>query len=451
MRNDSTLMTEGSISQKIIRFALPVFWGNLFQQLYNVVDSLVVGNFIGSEALAAVGSSGSLTFLLVGLVNGIFLGAGVVVSRFVGARDNENVSKAVHTTVAFGVICGLLLTLIGVTLTPTILRLMDTPDDVLPTSITYLRIYFIGVLASVMYNVSNGIFNAVGDSKHPLYFLILSSAINVVLDLLFVAVFNMGIAGAAWATVISQAVSAVLGLRLLCKVDAPWRLYPRKIRLHGRTLKQILELGIPSGLQNSIISLANMVVQSNINSFGSIAMAGCSAYSKIEGFAFLPITSFAMAMSTFISQNLGAKQHDRARKGARFGIVCCVSLAELIGIAFYLFAPVLIGAFNSNPDVISVGVNQARTITLFYCLLAFSHGIAGILRGAGKSIVPMLVMLGCWCIIRITYLTIMVPLFHEMRTIFWVYPFTWSCSSVCFLIYYLKADWIHAYDRKIDK
>ena len=448
MRNDSTLMTEGSISQKIVRFALPVFWGNLFQQLYNVVDSLVVGNFIGSEALAAVGSSGSLTFLLVGLVNGIFLGAGVVVSRFVGARDHENISKAVHTTVAFGFICGIILTVLGVTLTPSILRLMGTPDNVLPTSITYLRIYFIGVIASVMYNVSNGIFNAVGDSKHPLYFLILSSVINVVLDLLFVAVLNFGIAGAAWATVISQAVSACLGLGLLCRVNDPWRLFPSKICLHRKTLMQILELGIPSGLQNSIIALANTVVQSHINSFGSVAMAGCSAYSKIEGFAFLPITSFAMAMSTFISQNLGAKQYDRAKKGARFGTICCVSLAELIGIAFYLLAPILIGAFDSNAEVISVGVNQARTITLFYFLLAFSHGIAGILRGAGKSIVPMFVMLGCWCVIRITYLTIMVPMFHEMQTIFWVYPFTWSCSSVCFLIYYLKADWIHGYEKK---
>ena len=447
MHDDSTLMTEGSISKKIIRFALPVFWGNLFQQLYNVVDSLVVGNFIGSQALAAVGSSGSLTFLLVGLVNGIFLGAGVVVSRYVGARDDENISRAVHTTVAFGLICGLLLTLVGVTLTPSILRLMGTPDDVLPTSITYLRIYFIGVLASVMYNVSNGIFNAVGDSKHPLYFLILSSAINVVLDLLFVAVLQWGIAGAAWATVISQAVSAFLGLRLLCHVTDPWRLFPKRISLHRTTLMEILKLGVPSGLQNSIISLANTVVQSNINAFGSVAMAGCSAYSKIEGFAFLPITSFAMAMSTFIGQNLGAKQYDRAKKGARFGIVCCIILSELIGIIFYAFAPILIGAFDSDPSVIAVGVQQARTITLFYFLLAFSHGAAGVLRGAGKSTVPMFVMLGCWCIIRITYLVIMVPLFREMQTIFWVYPFTWSLSTVCFTIYYLKADWIHGYEK----
>lgn len=447
MKQSSTLMTEGPIASKIVRFALPIFWGNLFQQLYNVVDSLVVGNFIGPEALAAVGSSGSLTFLLVGLVNGIFMGAGVVVSRYVGARDDGQVSRAVHTTVGFGVLAGLTLTLLGVTLTPVILRLMGTPEDVLPTSILYLRIYFAGILANVMYNVTNGIFNAVGDSKHPLYYLMISSATNVTLDLLFVAVLGFGIAGAAWATVISQAFSAFLGLWRLCHVTNPWRLIPRRIRLHRDVLGQILRLGIPSGIQNAIISLANVVVQSHINAFGSATMAGCSAYSKVEGFGFLPITSFSMAMTTFIGQNLGARQYDRAKRGARFGILCCICLAEAIGVGINLLAPRLIAAFNADPAVVEVGVTQARTITLFYFLLAFSHCTAGILRGAGKSIVPMLVMMVCWCMIRITYLVVMVPLFPTVRTIFWAYPFTWSLSSVCFLVYYFKADWLHAYDR----
>lgn len=447
MTERSTLMTEGPIGRKIIRFALPVFWGNLFQQLYNVVDSLVVGNFIGPEALAAVGSSGSLTFLLVGLVNGIFMGAGVVVSRYVGARDDAHVQQAVHTTVAFGVLAGLALTLVGVSLTPAILRLMGTPEDVLPTSILYLRVYFAGILANVMYNVSNGIFNAVGDSKHPLYYLMISSVTNVALDLLFVAALGMGIAGAAWATVISQAFSALLGLWRLCHVTDPWRLFPGRIRLHGPTLRQILRLGIPSGVQNAIISLANVVVQSNINAFGASAMAGCGAYAKIEGFGFLPITSFSMAMTTFIGQNLGARQYDRAKRGARFGILCCIGLAEAIGLVINLLSPYLIAAFNADPAVVQVGVTQARTVTLFYCLLAFSHCTAGILRGAGKSIIPMLVMMVCWCLIRITYLVVMVPLFPTIRTIFWAYPFTWSLSSLVFLTYYLKADWVHAYER----
>ena len=257
----------------------------------------------------------------------------------------------------------------------------------------------------------------------------------------------MGIAGAAWATVISQAFSALLGLWRLCHVTDPWRLFPGRIRLHVPTLRQILRLGIPSGVQNAIISLANVVVQSNINAFGASAMAGCGAYAKIEGFGFLPITSFSMAMTTFIGQNLGARQYDRAKRGARFGILCCIGLAEAIGLVINLLSPYLIAAFNADPAVVQVGVTQARTVTLFYCLLAFSHCTAGILRGAGKSIIPMLVMMVCWCLIRITYLVVMVPLFPTIRTIFWAYPFTWSLSSLVFLTYYLKADWVHAYER----
>ena len=447
MTHSAYLMTEGPIAKRIIRFALPVFWGNLFQQLYNVVDSLVVGNVLGSQALAAVGSSGSLIFLLVGLMNGLFMGAGVVVSRFVGAKDEPNIRKAVHTTVALGLIAGLLLTVIGVTLTPVILRLMGTPDDVLPTSITYLRIYFAGILTNVMYNVFNGIFNAVGDSRHPLYYLIVSSFINVVLDLMFVAVLGFGIAGAAWATIIAQGISAFLGFTRLRHVTEPWRLDPSKVRIHGALLGQILKMGVPSGVQNAIISLANIVVQSNINAFGSMAMAACGSYAKVEGFGFLPITSFSMALTTFIGQNLGARQYDRAKKGARFGLICGMLLAELVGVVINVFSPQLIGAFNADPAVIAIGVSQARTITLFYFLLAFSHLVAGVLRGAGKSIVPMLVMMVCWCAIRITYLVVAVPLRPLISTIFWAYPFTWSLSGACFLTYYLKADWLHAYER----
>lgn len=440
-------MTEGTIWKKIVRFALPVFSGNLFQQLYNVVDSLVVGNFLGSEALAAVGSSGSLIFLLVGLFSGVFLGAGVVVSRYFGARDDQRVADAVHTTVAFGILSGAVLTLIGLIASPLILRLIGTPENVLPSSLAYFRIYFGGVLATVLYNTSSGIFQAVGDSRHPLYYLIVSSILNVVLDLLFVVVLGMGVSGAAFATVLSQAVSAYLGLRQLSRVTASYRLRWRKVRLHGPMLREILRMGIPSGVQNSIIALANIVVQGNINAFGAMAMAGCGAYMKIEGFGFLPITSFSMAMTTFIGQNLGAKQYDRARRGARFGILCCILLAEGVGALIYLAAPALISTFNQTPEVIAYGTMQARTVTLFYCLLAFSHCIAGILRGAGKSVVPMLVMMVCWCVIRITYISVVVPMVQDIRAVFWAYPLTWSLSSAAFLVYYLRADWIHGYEK----
>ena len=305
--DNATRMTEGSVWRHIVRFALPVFWGNLFQQLYNVVDSLVVGNFLGSDALAAVGSSGNIIFLMIGLFGGIFTGASVVISRYFGARDDKNMSVAIHTTLAFGLTAGVIITIVGTFLTPHMLRWLGTPENVMPNSILYFRTYFYGVIFVVLYNTANGIFQAVGDSKHPLYYLIISSFTNVVLDLLFVAVLGMGVDGAALATVISQAVSAVLGLRRLMHAVGPYRIYPGKIRFNGPMLKQVLTMGIPSGIQNSIIAIANLVVQSSINVYGSMAMAGCGSYSKIEGFAFLPINSFALALSTFIGQNLGAK------------------------------------------------------------------------------------------------------------------------------------------------
>lgn len=434
-------MTEGSIWKNILFFALPIFWGSLFQQLYNVVDSLVVGNFLGSEALAAVGSSGSLIFLMTGLFQGTFLGAGVVVSRFYGAQDDEYVSRAVHTAIAFALLSGLLLTALGVIFAPIILGWMGTPDDVMPLSTTYLRFYFCGVLATVMYNAANGIFNAVGDSRHPLYYLIISSVTNVVLDLLFVGLLGFGVGGAAVATVISQATSACLGLYRLSRSRECFRLIPSKIRLRLDMLRQILRLGVPSGVQNSIISLANIVVQSHINAFGSLAMAGCGAYAKIEGFGFLPITSFSMAMTTFVGQNLGGGRPDRARQGARFGVLSCLILAELVGVGINLLAPTFIAAFDSNPDVIAFGVMQARTVTLFYFLLALSHGISGVLRGAGRAIVPMVVMLVCWCLIRVSYIVLVTPLAGTIRAVFWAYPLTWTLSSLCFLVYYFKADW----------
>ena len=448
MQERATLMTEGSVWRHIVGFALPVFWGNLFQQLYNVVDSLVVGNFLGSDALAAVGSSSHLIFLLVGLFSGIFTGASVVISRYYGARDDANVRLAVHTTVAFGLAAGVVITIAGVLLTPHLLIWMGTPESVLPNSILYFRIYFGGVIFVILYNTAAGIFQAVGDSRHPLYYLIVSSVVNVVLDLLFVAGFGMGVDGAALATVISQAVSAVLGFWRLCRTTGTYRVWLGKVRFHGRTLPQLLTLGIPSGLQNSIIAIANVVVQSSINLYGAMAMAGCGSYSKIEGFGFLPINSFALALATFIGQNLGAKQYDRARRGARFGILCCLLMAEVVGVGINLLAPWLISLFNSDPQVIAFGALQARTVTLFYFLLAFSHSVAGVMRGAGRAIVPMLVMLVCWCVIRVSYIMLVARASGDIQMVFWAYPLTWALSSVAFLIYFVRGDWPHYLERK---
>jgi putative MATE family efflux protein len=291
----------------------------------------------------------------------------------------------------------------------------------------------------------------VGDSRHPLYYLIFASFMNVVLDLLFVGVFRWGVGAAALATTISQCVSATLCCIHLLKVDAPYQVKFREVRFHRESLKAIIRFGLPSGIQNSVISIANVVVQTNINAFGAAAMAGCGAYSKLEGFSFLPVTCFAMALSTFVGQNLGAHKHDRVKKGIGFGIVCSCVSAELIGIISYLFAPQLIGLFSTSAEAIHFGVQHMRTICLFYCLLAFSHCIAGIMRGAGKATVPMFTMLTCWCLIRVTYISIAVKLVNELTTVSWAYPITWSLSSIIFLIYFLKADWIHNFDKDIKK
>lgn len=448
MSSKAILMTEGSILKQILKFAIPIFLGNLFQQLYNMVDSLVVGNFVGADSLAAIASTGSLIFLLVGLFTGIFSGAGVVISRYFGAGDTKKVQASIHTSVAFGIISGIIMTILGTLLAPQILKLMGTPPEIFDKAVTYVRIYFAGIITVVMYNTANGIFQAVGNSKSPLYYLIISSIINVVLDLLFVVVFKMGIAGAAIATVIAQATSVCLAFYNLTHTTDVHRVTLKKIKIHKDLLKEILSFGIPSGVQNSVIALANIVVQSNINAFGATAVAGCGSYSRIEGFVFIPVTSFAMSMTTFIGQNLGAKKYARAKKGTYFGITISMIMAETIGIIFFIFAPFLISMFTNESSVVIYGVRQARTIAPFYFLLAFSHCLAGILRGAGKSKIPMIVMLVCWCLIRVTYITIATRFFPEINIIFWAYPLTWTLSSIVFLIYYLKSNWLYAFDQK---
>lgn len=447
--NRSTDMTTGSIWKRMVSFAVPVFLGNLCQQLYNTVDSVIVGKFVGKQALAAVASSGNLIFMMTGFFMGLFIGAGIVIAQYFGARNYEKVRSAVHTDIAFALCCGVLLTLLGVFFTPTILTWMRTPADVLSTSILYFRLYFLGSLATILYNAGMGILQAVGDSRSPLYYLVISSVVNVALDLLFVGAMDMGVAGAAVATVISQVVSAVLCIIKLTRSDGPYRLEIKRIGFDLPLLKKITSQGVPSGVQNSITAIANVVVQSNINTFGSDAMAGCGSYSKVEGFVFLPITAFAMALTTFIGQNLGAGQFDRAKQGARIGILCSMAMAELIGVALFFLAPYAMRLFNDDPAVVAIGVRQSHIEALFFCFLAFAHGVSAVLRGAGRAQVPMYTMLGCWCILRVSYITLALKVWPDIATIFWAYPITWSVSCVVFLLYYLKADWVHALEKSL--
>ena len=439
-------MTQGNPYSQIIAFALPIFLSQVFQQLYNTADTLIVGRFLGTNALAAVSSSGTLIFLLVSFFNGTSMGAGVVVSKYFGAKDNDKISRAIHTNIVFSLLCGVVLTLVGVFLTPTFLVWMKTDPDVLPEAIEYFRYFFLGSLAMIMYNACRGIMSALGDSKRPLYYLIFSSLLNVALDVLFVAGFGWGVWSAAVATVLSQAASVVLCLRHLLMKDQIYSVQLKKLRIDKAMLLEILRYGLPAGVQNSVIAFANTIVQTQINSFGKYATAAYGTHGKIEGFAFLPIVSFNMAISTFISQNLGAGLYDRVKQGARFGTVAAVLMAELVGVLCYIFAPQLIGLFDSNAEVIRLGTMQARTVSLFFFLLAYSHSIAAVCRGAGKAFVPMFILLGVWCVLRICYIAYVSHTFGELSYIYWAYPITWAISSVMYLIYYLKGDWIHGFD-----
>ena len=438
-------MTVGNIKKVIVSFAIPIFLSQLFQQLFNTADTLIVGKYLGTESLAAVSSSGPLIFLLISFFNGTAMGAGVIIARYFGAQNYKKLSKAIHTNIAVGIISSIILTVFGVAFTPNILKAMGVANDVLPESIEYFKFYFAGISASVMYNICVSILNSVGNSRRPLIYLIISSLLNIFLDWLFIAKFHLGIRYAAIATTIANVLSVILCVTFLMKKGTVYQLKIRKIAVHKDMLIDMLKYGLPTGVQNSVIGFANVLVQTNIISFGKEAMAACGSYSKVEGFVFLPITCFSMALTTFISQNLGAGKKDRAKEGAKFGIATSVFLAEIIGVFVFILAPSLIRMFDDNKIVVKIGTTQARTVALFFFLLAFSHCIAGVCRGAGKAFVPMLVMLGVWCVLRITYITIAMKVNHRIDLLFWAYPLTWCISSIIFAIYYKKSKWIEGF------
>ena len=445
---DSTLLTQGDPKRVITAFAFPIFLSQLFQQLYNTADAWIVSEYLGDSAFGAVKSSTSLIFLMISFFVGASMGAGVVISRYFGGKDPDKLSKAVHTAVLVSLLCGVTLTVIGAILASYIPIWMQLDEKLQPYAISYLRWYFLGSVALVMYNTFKGIMNAVGDSKRPLYFLIVSSVTNVFLDWFFLGPLHLDIRWAAIATTISQALSALLCLRQLMKKDTVYALSLRKLRMDRSSLREILRYGLPTGVQNSVIGFANVLVQTNINTFGDMGTNAFGAYGTIEGFAFLPITSFSMALTTYIGQNLGAKEYDRAKQGARFGILSAVIMAELIGLIVFCFAKPLVSIFIDDPASIEIAVRQAHIESLFFCMLSFSHCIAGICRGAGKAFVPMFIMLGIWCVLRVSYITIAMQIDHNITLLFWAYPMTWFISSVIYFIYYTKSDWIHGFEKK---
>lgn len=441
-------LTEGPIVKNILMFAIPLFMGQLLQQFYNMADAWVIGNFADNDAFAAVSSAGSMTFLVVGLFNGIAIGGGVIISKYYGAGDKENVVKSIHTNFLFGILASVLSTVVGLWLMPYILVWMKTPESVMPNSLSYFTIYFAGVSTVIMYNICMSIMRALGDSIHPLYYLVVSSVINVALDLLFVAVFRWGVAGAAIATVIAQGLSVIFCLIRMCRLDDYTRLDFKKIHFYKDIMLEVIKQGLPTGIQNAVISIGNLTVQTNINSFGSYAMAGVGAYSKIEGFVFLPIMSMSMSLPTFVSQNLGAKQYERAKKGSVFGILFGVVTAEILGVIIYFAAPSFLKIFVDTAESVSYGTIHAKTTALFFFLLALSHCAAGVLRGCGKAFIPMATMLAFWCGVRVVYVTSILKIIPKFQMISWAYPLTWSLSSIVFLIILFRMDWSKAFDSK---
>ncbi len=435
---DKNLMTEGNIRRKMLRFALPILAGYFFQQLYNTVDALIVGNYLDADALAAVTSTASYTYLMIGFVAGFSTGAGIIIARHIGAGHREDTEKAVHTAVAVGIILSVLLTAAGMLFTPGILRLMGTPDSVFDRSCRYLQVYFAGASALVMYNMFVNILQASGESRFPLVCLVVSSLTNIVLDILFISVFHMDVEGAALATVLSEILSmALVGGKLLRSREVI-RLRPRRIRMDRDSLRYIVRYGFPTAMQGCVIDLSNMLIQSYINSFGRNAMAGIGSSQKLEGFMFLPVTAFSMALTTFVSQNMGAGKQDRVRAGAKFGLLCTAGILLVFGVAAWFFAPDMVSLFSSDPEIIRFGAGRTIVCAFFYWLCGFSHASSALMRGLGKPMTPMLVMLVCWCAVRVAVLFTLGQAIHEIWLIYWIYPFTWTLSSVFYLFSFRK-------------
>ena len=434
-------MTQGSISRLLLSFALPMLIGQVFQQLYSTVDSVVVGRFVGKEALAAVGSTGSVINSLIGFFTGLAMGAGVVISQFFGARDHKGVHDAVHTALTLTLIAAIFVTALGVSVTPVLLRLMDTPEDVLDGAIIYLRIYFAGIGGLMLYNIGSGILRAVGDSRRPLYFLIFSASMNVALDLLFVIAFRMGVAGVAWATIISQFLSALLTLFVLSSSEESYRLIPRDLRVHGHILRRILAFGLPGGLQNSIVSFSNVFVQAYINAFQSSCMAGWASYNRLDAFAWLPMMCIGMANTTFVGQNLGAGKIDRAKKGTKTAVLLAYAGTAVIVAALMLFASDALKLFNSDPDVIRYGRLFILYLSPFYIPFCASQIYAGALRGAGNSLPPMLITIFSFVIFRQAYLFIGTKFIEGPLYVGLSYPAGWLLSSTLMYIVYKRGAW----------
>ena len=432
-------ITEGVIWKPLLAFFFPILLGTFFQQLYNTVDAIIVGNFVSTQALAAVGgATGTIINLLVGFFVGLSAGATVIISQYYGARRVQETMKAV----AMGIIGGLIFMVLGMALSPWALRVMGTPEDVMGYAITYIEIYFGGMIFNLVYNMASGILRAVGDSRRPLYFLILSTLLNVVLDLLFVPVFHWGVAGVGTATIVSQAVSAILVMVVLMRSDDVYRVYLKEIRLDFYILKNIIQIGLPAGLQSVMYNISNILIQSTINTFGTNTVAAWTAYGKIDGFFWMILGAFGTSVTTFSGQNFGAQKYDRIRKSVRICIVMAMGTAVFLSTVLCFWGSYVFQLFTSDGTVVQIGMEILRTIVPFYFTYVCIEILSGCMRGTGDSLIPMIITGLGICVLRIVWIAVMVPQWHAIESVLLSYPITWSITSVLFIIYYLRGGWL---------
>lgn len=433
-------LCEGSILNKLLLFSLPLIASSVLQLFFNAADVIVVGQFAGDNSLAAVGSTGSMVNLLTNVFMGLSVGANVLVARYFAAKQEEELRKTVHTAITISVICGILLAIIGVVIAKQVLVWMQSPEEVIDLSTLYLRIYFLGMPATMAYNFGAAILRGVGDTKRPLYYLAFSGVINVVLNLIFVVLFHMDVAGVALATVISQCISAFLVLRCLSKEESAIRLEKEYLGVDREILVRILQIGLPAGVQGSLFSLSNVVIQSSVNGFGATIVAGNSAAANIEGFAYVAMNAFAQAVVAFVSQNIGAGKYERINRIVITTQICVLTVGLLLGNGIYLLGKPLIGLYSGNGAVIAAGVKRLSIICTTYALCGMMDVMVGALRGLGYSVMPMIVSLLGACAFRIAWISVFFQIerFHTIDTVYFAYPISWTLTVcvhvICFLV-----------------
>lgn len=430
-------MLHGPLFLKILFFALPLALSSILQLLFNAADTIVVGRFAGSQALAAVGSNGALINLIVNVFMGLSIGANVIVARYRGQGNDNKMNDAVHTAISLSIICGIILAIIGFFLAPELLKLMSTPEDVIGLSSLYLRIYFIGMPFMMMYNFGAAILRSVGDTKRPLYFLTIAGVVNVVLNLIFVIIFNMSVAGVALATILSQVISAVLVIKSLCNEPGALRLDLKKLRIDKESLVEIARVGLPAGLQGCIFSLSNVVIQSSINSFGSTIVAGNSAAANVEGFIYVTMNSFHQSAVTFSSQNYGAKQYKRCDRSLMISLLCAGVIGTTLGLLFLTFGRSLLGLYTNDPAVIEAGLIRMQYFFKFQAINGAMDVMVGGLRAVGYSVMPTVVSLTGVCAFRLFWVATIFKSNPTIGILYMVYPVSWSITTIAHVISYI--------------